>query len=569
MARTIVVIGGALGGPVAAARARGYDEDARILLLERHTHVSWVQADLRYHLEGRVHRLRELDQERATFFDRRHRIEVRTGCEAIGIDVDARRVLVRSADPSASGGTDRIPFDAVIFSGGASVIWPDIDGLRERAPGLTGFRNWDDLTRIREALAGGAKKAVVLGCGHNGLDAAEGLLAAGLEVEMLDRANRILPTLSLPASHAVASVLRRRGVKLRLGDAVTSVETLPGGRRALTLSSGQTVEADLVVVCTGMRPRTQLLAEAGASLNPDGSVRVDAHMQTTLPRVFACGTAVCIPHAVTRAAVWNPNAAISTRTAQVAGRSAALEGRGGELESLSPVAGTEVMEVGDMRFARTGLSDGEARSAYGSERVLVNTVHTWSSEAWIGEPGAHREISVRLVVDKERNLIVGGEVWGTDGVPRRTDILAAAVVEGWSPSRLSTLDVAYTPAIGPALDPVNAAGSIAQQALADEAWLIDAESLALKLARGEAITLVNVGKADRGDHDLWPKGTLQIPLEDLRDRVRELPKDRPVIVLSHTGRRGHLAARILKQRGYASVHNLDGGGISWRLMVEG
>src|SRR5690606_9672167 len=117
---------------------------------------------------------------------------------------------------------------------------------------------------------------------------------------------------------------------------VESVEERPGGRRVLTLQSGAKVEADLVVVCTGMRPRTRLLAEAGASLNPDGSVRVDAHMQTTLPRVFACGTAVCVPHAVTRAPVWNPNAAISTRTAQVAGRSAALFERGGKLESLSP-----------------------------------------------------------------------------------------------------------------------------------------------------------------------------------------------------------------------------------------
>lgn len=566
MARTIVVIGGALGGPVAAARARGYDEDARILLLERHTHVSWVQADLRYHLEGKVHRLADLDKERASFFDRRHRIEVRTGCEAVGIDVDARRVLVRGVE---SGANERIPFDAVIFSGGARVTWPDVDGLRERAPGLTGFRNYDDLVGIRGALAGGAKKAVVLGCGHNGLDAACGLLAAGLEVEMLDRASRILPTLSLPASHAVARELRKQGVKLRLGDAVESVEVLSGSRRVLTLRSGAKVEADLVVVCTGMRPRTELLAEAGASLNPDGSVRVDAHMQTTLPRVFACGTAVSVPHAVTRAPVWNPNAALSTRTAQVAGRSAALFERGGKLESLSPVAGTEVMEVGDLRFARTGLSDGEARLAYGGDRVLVNTVHTWSSEAWIGEPGEHRELTVRLVVDKAQDRIVGGEVWGSVGVPRRADLLSAAVVEGWSPSRLATLDVAYTPAIGPALDPLNAAGSVAEQALAGEAWLIDAETLALKLARGEALTLLDVGKGDRGDRDLWPEGTVHIPLEELRDRLDELPRELPVAVLSHTGRRGHLAARILKQRGYENVQNLDGGAISWRLMVEG
>ncbi|MFZ9888438.1 MAG: NAD(P)/FAD-dependent oxidoreductase, partial [Myxococcota bacterium] len=272
MARNIVVIGGALGGPVAAARARGFDETARITLLERLPSVSWVQADLRYHLEGKVQRLDELDQERENFFERRHRIEVRTSVEALSLDVDARRVLVRDVE---SGSTERLPFDAVIFSGGAQVTWPNIPGLDGRAEGCTGFRNWNDLQGIRDAMAAGAKRAVVLGCGHNGLDAAEGLLAAGFDVTVVERGGRILPTLSVPASLAAAHALRARGVNLRLREAVTSVEVLPQGRRVLTLASGGKLEADLVVVCTGMAPRTRLLAEAGASLNPDGSVRTD------------------------------------------------------------------------------------------------------------------------------------------------------------------------------------------------------------------------------------------------------------------------------------------------------
>ncbi|MFZ9889054.1 MAG: rhodanese-like domain-containing protein, partial [Myxococcota bacterium] len=223
-------------------------------------------------------------------------------------------------------------------------------------------------------------------------------------------------------------------------------------------------------------------------------------------------------------------------------------------------------EVGAFRFARTGLSDGEARSAFGAERVLVNTVHTWSSETWLGEPGEHRDLTVRIVVDRERDRVVGGEVWGHEGVPRRIDILAAAVVEGWSPGQLSTLDIAYTPAIGPALDPLNAAGSVAEQVMADEAFLVDAEALAVKLARGEPLFLVDVSKSDR-NRALWPAGTPRIPLEELRERSGELPRNMPIVVLSNTGRRGHLATRILRQRGFTDVHNLDGGAMSWRLIA--
>lgn len=563
MQKTIVVIGGAQGGPTAAARARELDESARIVLLEKHSHVSWVQAGLRYHLEGKVPRLEALDQERSAFFEKRYRIEVRTGSEAVGIDVDARRVHVRG-----EGGTlERLGFDSIIFAGGAEPIWPDIEGLDRRAPGVTHFRNLDDLNALRAALDGGAKQAVVVGCGPIGLDAAEGLRAAGLEVDVVERSTRILPSLSLTAARAAARILEARGTRLHTGVDVERVEELSGTRRRLHLSNGKALEADLVVVAIGMRPRTQLLSEAGASLNPDGSVRVDPHMATTLPRVYACGTAVCVPHAVTRAHLWLPQAAIADRTAQIAGRSAAVA-PDGPFESLSPVAGTSMLQIGDHMFGRTGLSDGEARSFFGGDRIQVVTIHGWTCEAWLGCDDGSREITVRMVVDKERNVVVGGEVWGPFGAPRRLDILAAAVLEGWSPSRVAALDVAYTPEIGPAFDPINAAGTMAALTLNGEAWPMDAEQLALRLARGEDLCLVDVGRGDRGDPELWPEGTKHIPLEDLRERAKELPTDRPIVVLSHTGRRGHLASRILKQRGFERVSHLDGGALTWRLLVD-
>lgn len=560
--RTIVIIGGAASGPVAASRARGFDEHARIVLLEKNPHVSWVHADLRYHLEGRVRGLSDMDAERSAFFEKRHRIDVLTGTEATAIDVDARRVHIKT-----KAGAETIGYDAVVFSGGAAARWPRVPGLDKRAPGVAAFRNRDDLEVINQALKGGAKRALVLGGGRNGIEAACALAHCGLETHVVESSGRILPRLSLPASRAALGIIRELGVQVRTGDDAETCEDLGDGRRKVTLKSGTELEVDLVIITIGMHPATTILARAGASLNPDDSVRVDPHMATTLPDVYACGTVVSLPHAVTRSHLWMPHADIGHRTAQIAGRSAGV-GRDGNKETMHPVAGTELLEIGGHRFGRTGLSDAEARSHFGGDRVQLTTVHSWSTEAWLPGDEKDRHMCVRLVVDREKDVVVGGEAWGTQGVPRRIDLIAAAVLEGWSPSRLASLDVSYTPAIGPALDPLHAAGTVASLVLEGEAWLMDCERLALALAKGEDLTLVDVGRNDR-DRDVWPEGTLRIPLEDLRERTDELPKDKPVVLLSHTGRRGHLAARVLKQRGFDEVYNLDGGAMSWGLTLDG
>ena len=561
MTRSIVVIGGAQGGPTAAARARAFDENARITLIEREPQVSWVQAGLREQLEGNVPRIKELDKDRAEFFDKRHRIEVRTNSEAIAIDVDARRVHVRNKD-----GVERVPFDAVIFSGGAGAIFPDVDGLRERGPGVVTFRKRSDLNKIKALIENGAKRALVLGCGPIGLNAAEGLRAAGLKVEVVERSGRILPTLSLPAARAAAQILQSSGTVLHTGDDVKSVEQLSNGSsHRVTLVSGKEVEADIIVVAIGMQPRTRLLERAGASLNTDGSVRVDPQMSTTLPNVFACGTAVCVPHAVTRSHLWLPQAAIADRTAQIAGRSAACP-HGDFKERLSPVAGTALHQVGEFKFGRTGLSDAEARSHCGPDNIEITTAHSWTCEEWFGERDQAKDICVRMIVDKANDVVVGGEVWGTSGVPRRLDLLAAAVIESWPPSRVASLDVAYTPDIGPALDPVNAAGAMSALVMQNEAWPIEAQGLALRLAQNDGTQLVDVSR--KGTPEALPEGTLHIPLEEMRDRLDEIKKDCDVVLFSQTGRRAHQASRILRQRGFERAFHLDGGTRSWSIVLD-
>ena len=556
--QTIVVIGGAQAGPVAAARAREFSENARIILLEKAPHVSWVQADLKSHLKGRVPRLDVLDQDRKNFFEKRYRIEVRTNTEAIALDNDSRRVLVKSSE-----GEERIRYDAVIFAGGADTVVPDIEHLN--GPRVTKFRNIDDLKAIQEALQAGAKRAVVLGGGATGMHALEGLRASGLDVTVVDRDTRLLPGLSLEAAQAALNAVRETGVDVILEDYVTGAQPTANGGRQLKLASGKTIDADLVVICTGMRPRSKLLKDAGASLNRNGTIRVDRHMMTTLPGIYACGTAVSVPHAVTEGPIWLVQDSIQNRTAQIAGRSAAV-GRDGKKESLSPVAATTLHEVGDSWFGRTGLSHAQARSALGGDRVILATVHGWSAEAWLsGCP-----ICVRLVVDKVKNRVVGGEVWGqTTDVVRRVDILAAAVIEGWAPARIADLDMAYAPLLGPAHDPVNAAGMLAEMIRNGEAKGMSADKLAFRLSQGDAIQLVDVDHAKPEEMERqWPPSTLNLPLDRLRDSVDSLDPKKPVVLLSYTGQHAHIGCRILDQSGFEEVYFLDGGYLTWRLTLN-
>jgi pyruvate/2-oxoglutarate dehydrogenase complex dihydrolipoamide dehydrogenase (E3) component/rhodanese-related sulfurtransferase len=380
------------------------------------------------------------------------------------------------------------------------------------------------------------------------------LRAAGLQVTAIDRQDRVLRSLSLMAARAAQQALAQTGATLRLGRRIERVD-VSGTSRTLHLDDGSVVEADIVVITTGLRPRTALLANAGAALNADGSVRVNEQMETTLPNVFACGTAVSITHAVTRAPLWLPQAAIAHRTAQIAGHNAAGTTKA---EALSPLSGTALYVVGEQRFARTGLSEADARRLCGDERIVVITVFGYAAEPWVGGDA----MCVRLVVDRKDAVVVGGEVWGREGVPRRIDLLAQAVADGWAPTHVADLDIGYEPTLGPAFDPLQIAGQLAAQTLSAEAHPMGAEELALRVMKGD-VTVVDVSRA--GKPGPWPAGTLKIPLEALRERLGEIPSDKPVVVVSQTGQRAYQAYRILRQRGFGEVRHLDGGALSYAL----
>jgi rhodanese-related sulfurtransferase len=271
---------------------------------------------------------------------------------------------------------------------------------------------------------------------------------------------------------------------------------------------------------------------------------------------------VLVPHAVTKGLWWFPQGAIAERTAQIAGRNAAIS-EDQEKEEMCPVAGTAVLQIGGFWIGRTGLTDETARQHLGEQRIQIVTVHGYSSERWLH--GEH--LCVRMMIDRENEAIVGAEVWGSQGVARRIDLLASAIVEGWSPSKVADIDMAYLPLLGPTNDPVREAGALAKLCLTGEANPVACEQLLLELQEGAGPELIDVSKD--GDYmGSWPAEAQHIPLENIREHLISLEKNKSIVLLSRAGRRAHLASRILSQSGFNDVRYLDGGALTWRLLNQ-
>jgi rhodanese-related sulfurtransferase len=300
-----------------------------------------------------------------------------------------------------------------------------------------------------------------------------------------------------------------------------------------------------------------------ASLYQDQTVRVDATMETTLPDVFACGSAVSVPHAVTGRPVWPVQPSVIERSARVAGHNAARS-PGALCDELRPISDTAVHRIGDLWLARTGLSEGEARSSVGVDRVCVVTVHGPGRERWL----AAEDTTIRLVVDRKTRTIIGGEAWGHAGVVRRIDLIAAAVTRRWTTADLSAIDASYEPSLGPAQDPLDLAAVLAGRVLSGETTLVSPDVLGLTIGQGGAIQIVDVGRPEDAGSTPWPDGTRHIPLEGLREGTHDLDAGVTTILLSHSGRRAVLAASVLRQRGFLDVKALDGGMATLALFVD-
>lgn len=541
----IVIVGGVAGGMSCAARARRLDESAEIIVLERGAHVSFANCGLPYFVGGEIDDERSLLVQTPASLRAALALDVRPGHEVIAVDAEARTVTVRTAE-----GMSLLSYDALVLSPGASAFVPPIPGVD--SPRVRTLRTVEDAVALRDRVRAGARRAVVLGAGFIGIEAAEALAAQGLEVTVVELAPQPLPPVEPELAWLVSEELRALGVDLRVGVAASAI--VPGADAdSVVLADGTEVPADLIVVSVGVRPDTATFERADIACER-GAIIVDDHGRTNLPRVWAVGDATLSVDAVTGAR--RPVALAGP--ANRAGRLVADDIIRPETARAIPrPVGTAIVRVGSLTAALTGAN----RMALDAAGADYRTLHLHANQHAGYFPGAS-QIHLVVHVDAESGRLLGAQAVGAEGVDKRIDVLATAIRAGMAVDELIDLDLAYSPPYGQAKDAINLTGMVGENVRGGTLALWYAEELDSVLDR--ALVL------DVRREDEWLTGhvrdALHIPHTELRDRideVREAAAGRPVRVMCASGVRSAIAHRVLTQAGMDSA-SLSGGILTLR-----
>ncbi|MGF0116768.1 FAD-dependent oxidoreductase [Promicromonospora sp. Marseille-Q5078] len=546
--RRIVVVGGVAGGMSFAARARRLDETAEIVVLERGAHVSFANCGLPYHVGGEIPDADRLLVQTPESLRAALALDVRTGHDVTALDTDRRVVTATTAD-----GVVELPYDALVLSPGARAVRPAIDGLDSLR--VRTLRTVDDARTLRARVQAGARRAVVLGAGFIGVEAAEALAAAGLAVTLVELGPHVLPALEDEVAHPVTQELRRLGVSVRSGVAAGAVESRPD-EDVVVLDDGTRVPADVVVLSVGVRPDTETFEAAGLECER-GAIVVDEHGRTSAPGVWAVGDAVVQTDAVT--GLRRPVALAGP--ANRAGRLVADDVvRPGTARPVPAPLGTAIVRVGELTAATTGAG----RSALTAAGLAFRTLHLHPNQHAGYFPGAS-QVHLVLHVRPGDGLVLGAQAVGRDGVDKRIDVLATALRAGMTVGDLVDLDLAYAPPYGQAKDAVNLAGMVGSNVLDGTLRLWYAQDVDAVLADSLVLDVRSAQEVATGHLP----GALLVPHTELRgrlDEVREAAAGRPVRVMCASGVRSAIAHRVLAQAGFDSA-SLSGGALTLRAVL--
>ena len=539
-----MIVGGVAAGMSAAARARRLDESADIVVLERGEHVSFAGCGLPYHVGGEIASADDLLVQTPAALKASLNLDVRTRHDVFGLDAGAR--TVRVATPS---GEQTISYDALVLAPGAKAVRPSLPGLD--SPRVRTLRTVPDAVTLRSWVEGGARRAVVLGAGFIGIEAAEQLAAAGLEVAVVELADHVLPPLEAELATLVTAELERLAIAVH--DRVGATEVEVGEHSdVVVLADGTRLDADLVVLSVGVRPDTAVFEAAGVATDR-GAIVVDAHGATNLPGVWAAGDAVVSTDAVTGARRPVPLAGPANR----AGRQVAdAILRPGTARPLPTALGTAIVRVGELAAGMTGAN----RASLAAAGIKHHTLHLHPSQHVGWFPGATQLHLVLHFADD--GALLGAQAVGADGVDKRLDVLATAIRGGLGVDDLIDLDLAYAPPFGAAKDPVNLAGMAASNVLDGTLRLWQASELDDVAATSLVLDVRTAAEVATGH----VPGALHVPHTQLRERldeVRDAAAGRPVAVMCQSGVRSNIAHRILAQAGFDSA-SLSGGMLTLR-----
>ena len=534
-----IIIGGVAGGATAAARLRRLDEKAEIIILERGEYVSFANCGLPYYIGGVITDRGDLTLQTPESFKARFNIDVRVLNEAVKIDPETKTVTVKNL---RTGETYEETYDNLILSMGAEPIRPNIDG----ADGSNVFtlRSIPDTLKIKNYIdTAKPRSAVVIGGGYIGVEMAENLVEAGLKVAIVELADHLIAPLDFDMAADVHRYIKSKGVYLHLNNGVKAING-----NTVILQNGE-ITADMIILSVGVRPETAIAKDCGIALNGRGSIIVNNKMQTNIPDIYAVGDAVEVEDFLTKKPAFIPLAGPANKQGRIAADNIA-----GYESVYTGTQGSAVLKLFDMTVATTGLNE----KAAGLAGVDYDKTYTYSASHATYYPGA-AQMSIKALWDKKTLKIIGAQIVGFDGVDKRMDVLATAIRFGAKITDFTTLELCYAPPFGSAKDPVNMLGFVAENIISGKLkqfFWHDVENL----ARDGSVFLLDTrtpfevmqGKID---------GFVNIPLDSLRQRINEIPKDKPVYVHCHSGLRSYLACRILTGNGY-DCYNLAGG---WRL----
>ena len=536
----IIIIGGVAGGATTAARIRRVDETAEIILLEKGKHISYANCGLPYYIGGVIEEREKLFVQTPEAFSTRFRVDVRTENEVIFIDRKKKTVTVRQS----SEDTYEESYDKLLISTGASPVRPPLPGID--LPGIFTLRNVTDTDRIKEYInSHSPRKAVVVGAGFIGLEMAENLHAQGAKVSIVEMGNQVMAPIDFSMASLVHQHLMDKGVNLYLEQAVASFEREGKGLK-VTFKNGQSISADIVILSIGVRPETSLARAAELTIGPAGGIAVNNYLQTSDEAIYAIGDAIEYRHPITGKPWLNYLAGPANRQ----GRIVADNILGAKIPYEGSI-GTSITKVFDMTVASTGLP-GKRLRLEGID-YMSSTIHPASHAGYY--PDA-MPMSIKITFDKQTGRLYGGQIVGYDGVDKRIDELALVIKHQGTVYDLMKVEQAYAPPFSSAKDPVAIAGYVAEDMITGKTNPVYWREL--RDIEMENKFLLDVRTQDEFALGSLP-GAVNIPLDELRDRMSELPKDRMIYTFCAVGLRGYLAYRILTQHGFDKVRNLSGG----------
>ena len=545
----LVIIGGGAGGPAAASRARRLDENAEIVMFERGEHVSYGHCGLPYHIGGVIENRRSLMIASPEIFKRRYNVNARVHSLVKSILPDAKQIEVIDLK---TGDSYREEYDKIILSSGADPIKPPLPGIDME--GIFTLRNLTNADKINQFISERKpRKAVVVGGGFIGLEMAENFRHLDMDVTIVEMLDQVMPPLDHEMADVIQETLTLNGVELALSDPVAGFEPRDG-QIAVKLKSGREISCDIVMLSIGVRPNLDLAKSAGLDIGEVGGIKVNEYMQTSNPDIYAVGDAVETTNLVTGKPVLVPLAGLASRQSRIA-----VNNIYGWEEKYRGTIGTSLVKVFDITIGTVGVNEKTLKQL----NMKYEKCYLYPFSHVTYYPGA-TQMNIKMLFSPDDGRIFGVQILGNEGVDRRIDTFATAISARMNVEDLTHLELGYVPSHGSAKEAVNYAGYIASNIIRGDSPTAHWDDLD-ELIAGDGIFL-DVRSEPVVGIGMVP-GAINIPLHELRGRLDELPKDKPIYVYCNVGLQSYIATRLLRQQGF-NVVNMSGGYGSYKCLCE-